>query len=285
MNGSQNKSNLTTIIGENKVEKIAEGFQFTEGPVWNSDGYLLFSDIPADTVYKHQEITEVYLKPSGHSNGLALDKQGRLLLCEHDRRLTRHEKDGSKTVLAESYEGKRLNSPNDLAVKADGSIYFTDPPYGLPNRTEGKELDFSGVYRLETGGTLTLLDDGIPLPNGLAFSPDEKTLYVADTSSAKVYAYDVTPSGLENKRVFSKLGEVDGPGGADGMKVDMDGNLFCTGPGGIHVIDPEGIRIGVIECPEVPANIAWGDDDYKTLYITARTGLYRLKALTGGTSP
>ena len=271
---------MKDIIGENKVEKIADGFQFTEGPVWVND-HLLFSDIPADTIYKHGETTETYLKPSGHSNGLTLDKHGRLLLCEHDRRLTRLEEDGSKTVLAESYEGKRLNSPNDLVVKSDGSIYFTDPPYGLPNRTEGKELDFCGVYRL-TDEKLMLLDDGIPLPNGLAFSPDEKTLYVADSSSAQIYAYDVTATGLENKRVFAKMGAVDGTGAADGMKVDVDGNVFCTGPGGIHVIDPDGTKLGLIVCPEIPANLAWGREDYRTLYITARTGLYGLKLLTGG---
>ena len=288
MIGTQNPDkspNLSDIIGENKVEKVADGFQFTEGPIWVPSGYLLFSDIPANTIYKHQESTEVYLKPSGHSNGLTLDKQGRLLLCEHDRRVTRIEKDGSKTILAEFYEGKRLNSPNDLVVKTGGTIYFTDPPYGLPNRTEGKELDFCGVYRLETDGTVTLLDDSIKLPNGLAFSPNEKTLYVADTSNAQIYAFDVTASGLlEDKRVFAKLGEVGKTGSADGMKVDVKGNIFCTGPGGIHVLDPEGTSYGIIECPEARANIAWGGDNYKTLYITARTGLYRLKVLTGGTS-
>mgnify|MGYP005624496511 FL=1 len=273
---------LKDIIGENKVEKLAEGFQFTEGPVW-VDGYLLFSDIPADTIYKYDGAAKVFLKPSGHSNGLSLDRQGRLLLCEHDRWLTRLEDDGSKTVLADQYEGKRLNSPNDLAVKSDGSIYFTDPPYGLPDRTEGKELDYCGVYKL-TDNELTLLDDNIPLPNGLAFSPDEKTLYVADSGSARVYAYDVT-GGLENKRVFAELGAVDGTGAADGMKVDVDGNVFCTGPGGIHVMNPEGIMIGIIVCPEIPANIAWGGDDYRTLFITARTGLYSMKVLTGGAKP
>lgn len=277
MNGSKK---LNDIIGENKVKKLAGGFQFTEGPVWK-DGYLLFSDIPADTIYKYQETTELFLKPSGRSNGLTLDKQGRLLLCEHDRRLTRLEEDGSKTVLAETHEGKRLNSPNDLVVKSDGSIYFTDPPYGLSNRTEGKELDYCGVYRL-SDGKLTLLDDTIPLPNGLAFSPDEKTLYVADSSSAQIYAYDVTEKGLDNKRVFAKMGAIDGIGAADGMKVDVDGNVFCTGPGGIHVINSKGTSIGLIVCPEIPANIAWGGDNYKTLYITARTGLYKLKVLTGG---
>jgi sugar lactone lactonase YvrE len=284
MIGTRNKSQpLMDVIGGNKVEKIAGGFQFTEGPVWVPDGYLLFSDIPADIIYKFQEESEVYLKPSGHSNGLTLDQRGRLLVCEHDRRLSRLEKDGSKTTLAEFYDGKRLNSPNDLVVKSDGAIYFTDPPYGLPNRIEEKELDFCGVYRLEPDGVLTLLDDGVPLPNGLAFSPDEQILYVADSSSALVYAYDVMGSGmLENKRVFAKLGAVGGTGAADGMKVDVDGNLFCTGPSGISVLDSDGVRYGIIECPEIPANVAWGGDDYRTLYITARTGIYRLRVLTGG---
>lgn len=278
MNGHSEK--MKTIVGENPMVKIAEGFQFTEGPVWVDD-YLLFSDIPADTIYKYTDVTELFLKPSGHSNGLTLDKQGRLIICEHDRRLTRMEEDGSKTVLADTYDEKRLNSPNDVVVKSDGSVYFTDPPYGLPNRKDGKELDFCGVYKLKDG-ELTLLDDDIPLPNGLAFSPDEKTLYVADTSSAKIYSYDVTKTGLENKRVFSDLGEVEGQGGADGMKVDLEDNVFCTGPGGIHVIDPDGIRFGVIRCPEIPANIAWGGPDYKTLYITARTGLYSIETQIGG---
>ncbi len=227
----------------------------------------------------------MFLKPSGHSNGLTLDRQGRLLICEHDRRVIRLEKDRSKTVLAEFYDGKRLNSPNDIVVKTDGTIYFTDPPYGLPDRTEGKELDYCGVYRIGTDGSITLLDDSIGLPNGLAFSPDERTLYVDDSGSATVYAFDVTAGGLlANKRVFTELASPEGKGAADGMKVDVDGNLFSTGPGGISVIDPTGKRYGIIGCPEVPSNLAWGDSDYKTLYITARTGVYRVRVKTGGAS-
>ncbi len=227
----------------------------------------------------------MFLKPSGHSNGLTLDRQGRLLICEHDRRVIRLEKDGTKTVLAEFYDGKRLNSPNDIVVKTDGAIYFTDPPYGLPDRTEGKELDYCGVYRIGTDDSITLLDDSIPLPNGLAFSPDEKTLYVDDSGSATIYAFDVKEDGLlANKRVFAELASPEGEGAADGMKVDVDGNLFSTGPGGISVIDPLGNRYGIIGCSEVPSNLAWGDSDYKTLYITARTGVYRMRVKTGGAS-
>jgi sugar lactone lactonase YvrE len=279
---------MIQIVGDSQVEKILSDFQFTEGPIWIPAGFLLFSDIPADTIYKYKPGSEqeIFLKPSGHSNGLTLDKQGRLLICSHDRRVTRLEKDGTQNTLAEFYNGKRLNSPNDIVVKTDESIYFTDPPFGLPSRTEGKELDFSGVYRIETDGTIALLDDSIELPNGLVFSPDEAVLYVADSRTGHVYTFDVTASGLlENKRSFGSVGVgAPGKGAADGMKVDVDGNVFVTGPEGINVFSPEGIMYGVIECPEIPANIAWGDNDYKTLYITARTGLYRLKVKTGGTS-
>ncbi|MFC1802759.1 SMP-30/gluconolactonase/LRE family protein [Thermoproteota archaeon] len=278
--------NLDNILGEAQVEKILSNYQFTEGPVWIPEGFLLFSDIPANTIYKYESglKPEIFLKPSGHSNGLTLDQQGRLLICEHERRVIRLEKGGTKTILAEYYDGKRLNSPNDIVVKTDGSIYFTDPSFGLPNRTEGKELDFCGVYKIEIDGTITLLDGSVELPNGLAFSPDENTLYVDDSSSGHVYVFDVTGSGLlEKKRLFASVGGLDGKGG-DGMKVDVYGNLFCTGPRGISVFDPNGVRYGVIVCPEIPANIAWGDNDYKSMYITARTGVYRLRVKTGGTS-
>ncbi len=285
MVGQNTSPNLANIL-ESKAEMILTDYQFTEGPVWIPEGYLLFSDIPANTIHKYEPglKTEIFLKPSGHSNGLTLDQQGRLLICEHERRVTRLEKDGTKNILAEYYDGKRLNSPNDIVVKTDGSIYFTDPPFGLPNRARGKELDFSGVYRIETDGSITLLDSSIELPNGLAFSLYEKYLYVDDSSSGSVYVFDVTGSGLlENKQFFASVGGLDGKGG-DGMKVDMKGNLFVTGPEGISVFDPSGRKYGVIVCPEKPANLAWGDNDYKTMYITARTSVYRLRVKTGGTS-
>jgi sugar lactone lactonase YvrE len=284
---NQNESpNLEEIIGEAQVEKIISGYKFNEGPVWIPEGFLLFSDIPANTIYKYERglNPEIFLKPSRHSNGLTLDQQGRLLICEHERRVIRLEKDGKKTVLAEYFNGKRLNSPNDIVVKGDGSIYFTDPPFGLPNRTKGKELDFSGLYRIENGDEIKLMDDSIALPNGLAFSPDEKFMYCDDSNSGNIYVFDVSDSGLlKNKRLFASVAGVDGRGG-DGMKVDIKGNLFCTGPEGISVFDKNGVRLGIIKCPEKPSNLAWGDNDYKSMYITARTSVYRLRVETGGKS-
>jgi sugar lactone lactonase YvrE len=278
-------SNLEKLLGKSQVEKIITGFQFTEGPVWIPEGFLLFSDIPANTIYKYEPgiKPEIFLKPSNHSNGLTLDQQGRILICEHERRVIRLEKDGTRSILAKQYKGKRLNSPNDIVVKKDGSIYFTDPPFGLPNRSEGKELDFSGVYRIKEG-RIKLLEDRILLPNGLAFSPDEKYLYVDDSNSGNIYVFNITDNGLlENKRLFASVAGPDGRGG-DGMKVDVNGNLFCTGPEGISVFDQNGGRLGVIVCPERPANLAWGDKDYKSMYITARTSVYRLRVKTGGKS-
>jgi gluconolactonase len=284
---SQSQAPLESILAPDaQVEQVAAGFQFTEGPVWHPDGYLLFSDIPADTIYRWtpgEAKATVYRRPSGHSNGLTLDRQGRLIACEHDRRVSRKEADGTLTAIATRYQGRRLNSPNDVVHKSDGSIYFTDPPYGLPGQTEGKELDWNGVYRLAPGGALALLDDSFERPNGLAFSPDEQTLYVDDSYKDHIRAFEVRPDGtLSNGRVFADLSDAAAQGVPDGMKVDRLGNVFCTGPGGIWVVSPEGDKLGRIEVPETPSNLAWGDDDYKTLYITARTGLYRVRTLTGG---
>lgn len=279
---------FSDVFGDNIIEKVLSGFQFTEGPLWIPDGFLLFSDIPADTIYKFEpgKKHEVFLKPSENSNGLTLDKQGRLLMCSHKRKVKRLEKDETQTILAEYYNGKRLNSPNDIVVASDESIYFTDPPFGLPDRSEGKELDFSGVYKIETDGSLVLLDDSIELPNGLAFSPDESVLYVDDSRDGQVYAFDVTSEGLlENKRSFSQVAvSTGGKGAADGMKVDENGNVFVTGPMGINLFNSSGLRIGVLKCPENPSNVAWGDMNYQTLYITARTSVYRIRTKTGGTN-
>jgi sugar lactone lactonase YvrE len=279
---------------EARVEQVASGFQFVEGPVWHADGYLLFSDIPANTIYKWTPNVPsfgtpeavVYRRPSNHSNGLTLDRDNCLVACEHERRVSRADPDGTVVPIAERYQGKRLNSPNDVVVKSDGSVYFTDPPYGLPRQKEGKELDYNGVFRLTPDGALTLLDDSFVRPNGLAFSPDEKTLYVDDTAEMHIRAFDVLPDGtLANGRVFAELRDPGVDGAPDGMKVDVLGNVFCTGPGGIWVLSPEGQTLGRIEVPEVPANLAWGDADGKTLYITARTGLYRMRVKTGGNLP
>jgi len=270
-----------------QIEQVAKGFQFTEGPVWHPSGFLLFSDIPASTIYQWNPSASqavAYRTPSGHSNGLTLDGENRLIACEHDRRLSRTEPDGTVVTLADRYLGQRLNSPNDVVVRSDGSIYFTDPPYGLPNQSEGKELSFNGVYRLAPDGALVLLDASFVRPNGLAFSPDEKTLYIDDSDQGHIRAFDVLPDGsLANGRVFAELKDPAKDGVPDGMKVDTQGNVFCTGPGRIWVIDPQGRLVGKIETPEAAANLAWGDADGKTLYITARTGLYRLRTSTGGT--
>lgn len=264
-------------------ERIGTGFQFTEGPVWHPDGYLLFSDIPANRIVKWTSDgnVETFRAPSGNSNGLTYDRQGRLIACEHGvRRVSRAEPDGTITVLAERYQGKRLNSPNDVVVKSDGSIYFTDPPYGVA--AEQRELDFQGVYRIAPDGTLTLLVDDFDRPNGLAFSPDEKTLYIDDSARRHVRAFDVQADGtLANGRVLVDMA-IDADGVPDGMKVDVAGVLYVTGAGGTWVVSPKGEHLGTIVTPELPANCAFGDSDHKTLYITARTAVYRVRLKTEG---
>ncbi|MDQ3815976.1 MAG: SMP-30/gluconolactonase/LRE family protein [Armatimonadota bacterium] len=272
-----------------KVEKLAGDMKFVEGPVWDAQGFLLYSDIPANTIFKWSPggTNEIFRRPSGNSNGLTLDREGRLIACEHgNRRVSRTEKDGTVVTLAEKYGDKRLNSPNDLDVKSDGSIYFTDPPYGI--RKEQQELEFNGVYRIAPDGTLTLLVKDFVRPNGIAFSPDENRLYVADSDPqvSHIRVFDVQADGtLSNGRVFAELKEPSQNGVPDGMKVDAEGNVFSTGPGGVWVFAPDGKLLGKIAVPEVPANLAWGGNDYKTLYITAQTGLYRIRLKTTGLKP
>ncbi len=269
------------------VEQIATGFEFTEGPVWCGD-YLLFSDIRRNRIIRlsmrsHGPEVTTFRSPSGNSNGLTLDKSGRLIACEHStRRVTRTEVDGTVSVLAERYEGRRLNSPNDVVVRSDGNIYFTDPPYGLKDLSVWKELSFNGVYRLAPDGELVLLVDDFDRPNGLAFSPDESVLYIDDTSRSHIRAFDVSMDGnLSNGHVFIDMQSPE-EGGPDGMKVDQKGNIYSTGPGGLWVIDPSGKRLGRITLPELPANLAWGDEDWRTLYITARSSIYRLRLAVPG---
>jgi len=269
------------------LEQVATGFGFTEGPVWCKD-YLLFSDIPRNRIVRWRmrsegpEIT-TFRSPSGNSNGLALDRSGRLITCEHStRRVTRTEVDSSVSVLAERYEGRRLNSPNDVVVRSDGSIYFTDPPYGLKNFDTWKELSFNGVYRFAPDGKLVLLADDFDRPNGLAFSPDESVLYINDTSRVHIRAFDVSPDGnLSNGRVLIDMQSSE-TGAPDGMKVDEKGNIYCTGPGGLWVIDSNGQCLGRIMLPEIPSNLAWGDTDRRSLYITARSSIYRLRLAVPG---
>ncbi|MCC6393195.1 MAG: SMP-30/gluconolactonase/LRE family protein [Bryobacterales bacterium] len=286
------------------IEKLAGGFTFTEGPIWFREGYLLFSDIPENTIYKWAPSggVTVFRRPSGFdgtgapkgafigSNGLTLDKEGRLTICEHgNRRVTRLEKDGTLTALATHDGGKRLNSPNDVVYKSDGAMYFTDPPYGLVGLDEdpAKELDYNGVYRLKDG-ELTLLYKDLTRPNGLMFTPDEKHMYVGNSDpNRKIWMrFAVREDGaLTDGEVFADLTHMQEGGLPDGMKLDTNGNLYCTGPGGTHVFNPRGKHLGMIVTPEIPANLHWGEADARTLYITARTGLYRIRMSATGIRP
>jgi len=289
-------------------EKLSEGHRWTEGPVWNRrGGYLLFSDIPNNVVVKWEPGKGVseYLKPSGYtgtapftgpepgSNGLTFDSEGRLVLCQHgDRRIARQNHDGTIVALAERYEGKRFNSPNDLVYHSSGALYFTDPPYGLPGRWEDKEkeLPFQGVFRLAPDGTVTLLTKELNAPNGLAFSPDERTLYVAqsDPSRAIWMAYPVNDDGtLGAGRVFfdaTPLVKEKKVGLPDGLKVDTKGNLWATGPGGVLIFSPDGTHLGTIDTGVPTSNVAFGDDG-SVLYITANTAVFRVKTKTTAKLP
>ena len=298
---------LDAIVPEDSViEKLAGDFQFIEGPVWIEDAaggpHLLFSDIRANTIYSWSPTEGVseFLNPvtpddseaggQGGSNGLSLDLEGRLILCEHgNRQVSRIETDNSRSVLADRFEGKRLNSPNDILFHSSGWAYFTDPPYGLTDGDEDpqKELDHNGIYRLGPEGQLELLREQTR-PNGLALSPDEKTLYVANSDSENRvwFAYDVLEDGrLSEGKIFFDATESDAPGVPDGLRVDTSGNVYATGPGGVWIFAPDGTHLGTIHPPELPANVGWGDEDGKTLYITARTGLYRIRLLVAGKLP
>jgi gluconolactonase len=288
-----------------KIEVLAGGFKWTEGPVWVKNGsHLLFSDIPNNAIFKwsEKEGLKPFLKPSGYtgkdnftgyepgSNGLALDKNGALVLCQHgDRRIARLEKNGTFTTLADKYSGKRLNSPNDLVYAANGDLYFTDPPYGLPKQMQdpGKELDYQGVYRLKPNGELTLLTKEMTRPNGIGLSPDGKTLYVAnsDPELAIWKAFPVKSDGTlgEGKLFFDSTADVKAgkPGLPDGLKVDAKGNVFATGPNGVFVFDSTGKHLGSILTLDKTANCGFGDDG-STLYICANDKLVRIKTTTKG---
>ncbi len=285
------------------LEKIADGFTWVEGPVWDkSGGYLLFSDIPANSVYKWKpgEGVTVFLKNSGYSgstpfagkepgsNGLAFDTNGRLVLCRHgDRQIGRLESNGTITPLAQRYDGHRINSPNDLVFKSNGDLYFTDPPFGLPKAFDDPDkAPVQGVYRVAKNGTVTRLITDIKAPNGIAFSPDEKTLYVSDVDPKRVawLAYDVKPDGtVTNGRVFfdATRWRKDPFFGPDGFKVDRHGNLFGARPGGLSVIAPDGTLLGTIDSGQPTSNVAWGEDG-RTLFITGGSSVYRLRLTTAG---
>ena len=286
-----------------KLEKIAEGFTWVEGPVWHKQGgYLLFSDIPANAVYRWtpEKGVSLFLKNSGYSgatpftgkepgsNGLTLDAQGRLVLCRHgDRQIGRLESNGTIVPLADRYDGHKINSPNDLVFKSNGDLYFTDPPFGLPQAfDDSSKAPVQGVYRLSQDGTVTLLIPDIKAPNGIAFSPDEKTLYVSDVDPKRAawLAYDVQPDGMvTNGRVFfdATRWRKDPFFGPDGFKVDRQGNIFGARPGGLSVIASDGTLLGTIEIGQPISNVAWGEDG-QTLFITGGSSVYRLRLTTTG---
>lgn len=291
------------VTKDAKLEKIADGFTWVEGPVWHKQGgYLLFSDIPANSVYKWKpgEGVSLFLKSSGYSgtttfvgkepgsNGLTFDTQGRLVLCRHgDRQIGRLESNGTIVLLADHYDGYKINSPNDLVFKSNGDLYFTDPPFGLPQGFDDpSKAPVQGVYRLSKDGTVTLLIHDIKAPNGIAFSPDEQTLYVSDVDSKRAawLAYDVKPDGtVANGRVFfdATRWRKDPYFGPDGFKVDRQGNIFGARPGGLSVIASDGTLLGTIETGQPTSNVAWGEDG-QTLFITGGSSVYRLRLTTAG---
>ena len=286
------------------IDKLAGGFIFTEGPVWVPEGYLLFSDPNANTIYRWTPDGQVsvFRTKSGYagadvaeygqpgSNGITLDSEGRVTIDEHgNRRVVRIEKTGAVTVLAERYQGKRLNSPNDLVYRSDGALFFTDPPFGLPKGFDDrrKELPYSGVFSLRDG-VLALVADDISGPNGIAFSPDERYLYVGNWDPKKkvVMRYPVNPDAtLGTGEVFFDMTAAPGDDALDGVKVDVRGNLYVSGPGGLWILSPDGKHLGTIVGPEHPHNLAWGDADGRTLYLTAQTGLYRVRLNIPGVRP
>lgn len=276
---------LDKIIARSEaIRELAGGLGGDQGPAegpvwWKEGGYLLFSDIHNNRRMKYVpgQGVSLFKEPTNRANGLTRDLQGRLVACEHDsRRVTREELDGSLTVIANSFQGRRLNRPNDVVVKSDGCVYFTDP-WTLPSAPDQWDLSFAGVYRVTPDlGTMTLLIDNFVVPNGLAFSPDESVLYIADSRRGHIRAFDVVANGTLAKntdRVFADLSGTE-PGVPDGMKVDMEGNVYCGGSGGIWILDPRGRKLGrIVHGAAATTNIAFGGDDWKTLYFTTRTQL------------
>jgi gluconolactonase len=291
------------VASDARIEHLASGFTWSEGPVW-FDGAVVFSDVPRNTAYRWAEgmdAAEVFLRPSGMldpvpgfrepgSNGLAVDSAGRLLLCQHGERRVARLVDGEFETIADRFDGKRFNSPNDLAVRRDGVIYFTDPPYGLEgvNDSPLREIDFHGIYRVDTEGRVVALVRDVAYPNGIAFSPDERRLYVgvSDGPRARVLVYDVgADGGLTNGRTFfdpAPYRSAGMHGSCDGLKVDREGNVWATGPGGVFVLSPEGKPLGRIVTGKATANCGFGGTDGSVLYVTAGDVLLRIQTLTTG---
>jgi gluconolactonase len=268
-----------------QAERLATGFGFTEGPLWHPDGFYYFVDIRANKLFRVTpgKPPEMVRENTGEGNGTTFDGQGRLVMCEGShRRVTRMSADGRIETLVERYEGKRLNRPNDVVCKSDGSLWFTDPDLRVPFAE--RELPYAGVYRFTPDGVTTLMAD-CEYPNGLAFSPDERTLYVANTRWTQyIHRFELDASGKVLRRsIFAEMASDDDKNGVpDGMKVDVEGRLYCTGPGGTWVFAPDGKRLGIIQTPEVPANICFGGPDLRTLFLTARTSVYTLRVNVPG---
>ena len=275
---------LAAILETWEAERLATGFVFTEGPLWHPDGFYYFVDVRSSVLYRVTpgRAHEVVREKTGGGNGTTFDLQGRLCLCEgENRRVTRTSADGRIEVLMDRFEGKRLNRPNDLVCKSDGSIYFTDPGLRVP--LAERELTYAGVYRIAPDGAQSLVAD-FEYPNGLAFSPDERLLYVANTRWAQyIHVLELDAGGaMVRRRIFADMSSDDSDGVPDGMKVDVEGRVYCTGPGGTWVFAPDGTRLGIIRTPEVPANLAFGGPDLKTLFFTARTSVYTLRVKVPG---
>ena len=294
--------NLDQIVESYEAERLATGFSFTEGPLWHPEGHLLFVNNRINVIYRLVPggEPEVIRENSGGANGLTFDLQNRIIMCDgDDRQMSRWERDGSITVIADRWEGKRLHRPNDVVCRSDGSIYFTNPGLRLP--PEEREIDFHGIHRIAPDGTVSAVITDLESPNGLAFSPDESILYADNTRRGDecadekargevcahqyIRAYDVAADGsVSNSRMFAEMHSAE-DGVPDGMKVDTDGRVYCTGPEGVWVFEPDGSLIGILRLPEIPANCAWGDDDYRTMYFTARTSVYRMRMKTTGIKP
>jgi gluconolactonase len=275
---------MSAILETTQAERLATGFVFTEGPLWHPDGFYYFVDVRASMLYR---ITpgrphEVVREKTGGGNGTTFDLQGWLILCEGDnRRVTRRAPDDRFEVLVDRFESKRLNRPNDVVCRSDGSIYFTDPGLRVP--LAEREVEHAGVYRIAPDGAVSLVAD-FEYPNGLAFSPDERLLYVANTRWAQyIHVLELDADGrMARRRIFADMSSDETDGVPDGMKVDVEGHVYCTGPGGTWVFAPDGTRLGVIRTPEVPANLAFGGPDLQTLFFTARTSVYTLRAKVPG---
>jgi len=275
---------LASILETREAERLATGFVFTEGPLWHPDGFYYFVDVRSSMLYRLTpgRPHEVVREKTGGGNGTTFDLQGRLVLCEgENRRVTRTAGDGRIEVLMDRFEGKRLNRPNDVVCRSDGSIYFTDPGLRVP--LGERELPYAGVYRVAPDGTQSLVAD-FEYPNGLAFSPDERRLYVANTRWAQyIHVLELDAAGkMMRRRIFADMSSDETDGVPDGMKVDVEGRVYCTGPGGTWVFAPDGSRLGIIRTPEVPANLAFGGPDLKTLFFTARTSVYTMRVKVAG---